>query len=256
MFTKFERTIGRIWTGRDEGFEMQHIIVLEDDPDLRSEIIETLEDEFRLTGCGDIASLWHTFKREKPALVVVDLGLPDGRGSDVIRNLREISRVVGILVLSGDQSEFERVVCLELGADDYLTKPCSPRELIARVHAIIRRVNSSEAELSAQSIVEFCDYSVNLDAMEVRDAYNAPLALTTSEFGLLRVLVQHPKEVMSRGQLVGHLRGEGWVGYDRSIDGLVYRLRKKLDANSNADQLLKTVHGSGYVFTPDVTFRQ
>lgn len=235
---------------------MQQIVVLEDDPDLRSEISEVLEEEFHVTGCGDISSFWHTFKKVKPVLVVVDLGLPDGRGSDVIRNLRELSRAVGILVLSGDQTEFERVVCLELGSDDYLVKPCSPRELIARVHAIMRRVNSQEAEIREQKVAEFCDYSVNFDVMEIRDSNDVPLPLTTSEFGLLRVLVQHPKTVMSRGQLVGHLRGEGWVGYDRSIDSLVYRLRKKLDASSNADQLLKTVHGSGYIFTPEVTFRQ
>lgn len=235
---------------------MQHIIVLEDDPDLRSEISEALEDEFHVMSCGDIASFWRAFGDAAPALVVVDLGLPDGRGSDVIRNIRENSRAVGILVLSGDQTEFERVVCLELGADDFLVKPSSPRELIARVRAIMRRVNSNEADVRGQQVVEFCDFSVNLVAMEIRDANDVPLPLTTSEFELLRVLVHHPQEVMSRGQLVGHLRGEGWVGYDRSIDSLVYRLRKKLDANANSDQLLKTVHGSGYVFTPDVTFRQ
>ena len=235
---------------------MQKVIVLEDDPDLRSEISEALEDEFHVTGSGDIATFWRNFSKAMPALVVVDLGLPDGRGSDVIRKIRETSRAVGILVLSGDQTEFERVVCLELGADDFLVKPSSPRELNARVRAIMRRVNSNEVDVREQHVAEFCNYSVNLDAMEIRDANDVPLPLTTSEFELLRILVKHPKEVMSRGQLVGHLRGEGWVGFDRSIDSLVYRLRKKLDANSNADQLLKTVHGSGYIFTPEVTFRQ
>lgn len=234
---------------------MQQIIVLEDDADLRDEISETLNEEFNVLGHGDISSFWNDFETNSVALVIVDLSLPDGRGSDVIRAIRSASRSVGILVLSGEKSEFERVVCLELGADDFLVKPSSPRELLARVHAIMRRVNSSEADAQHNQIAEFCNYSVNLDSMEIRDANNAPLPLTTSEFELLRVLVRHPREVMSRDQIVAHLRGDGWVGYDRSIDSLVYRLRKKLDPSSN-EKLLKTVYGSGYVFTPEVTYRQ
>lgn len=234
---------------------MQQIIVLEDDADLRDEISETLSEEFSVLGHGDILSFWKDFEANSVALVIVDLSLPDGRGSDVIHAIRAASRSVGILVLSGEKSEFERVICLELGADDFLVKPSSPRELLARVRAIMRRVNSSDADAERSQIAEFSNYSVNLEAMEIRDANDAPLPLTTSEFELLRVLVRHPREVMSRDQIVGHLRGDGWVGYDRSIDSLVYRLRKKLDANSN-EKLLKTVYGSGYVFTPEVTFRQ
>lgn len=233
---------------------MQKISVLEDDADLRMEVGEALEDEFDVTGYGEISSFWGAFEEAEPALAIVDLGLPDGRGSDVIRAIREASRTVGILVLSGDKTEFERVVCLELGADDFLVKPSSTRELLARVHAIMRRVNSSKADAHRKQVAEFGNYSVNLEAMEIRGANNEPLPLTTSEFELLRVLVRHPREVMSRDQIVCHLRGEGWVGYDRSIDSLVYRLRKKLDAHSD-EKLLKTVYGSGYVFTPEVTFR-
>ena len=237
-------------------WSVQKIVILEDNSDLRIEISETLEDEFLVSGCENITSFWCTYRDLSPELVIVDLGLPDGRGSDVIRRIREISRTVGILVLSGDQTEFERVVCLELGADDFLVKPCSPRELLARVHAIMRRVNSCNGVAVAQHVAEFHDYSVNLDAMEVCDRHGTPMPLTTAEFELLRVLVRHPKRILSRGQLVEHLRGEGWVGYERSIDSLVYRLRKKLNTDSKCGQLLKTVHGRGYIFTPDVIFRQ
>ena len=107
---------------------------------LRDEISETLNEEFNVLGHGDISSFWNDFETNSVALVIVDLSLPDGRGSDVIRAIRSASRSVGILVLSGEKSEFERVVCLELGADDFLVKPSSPRELLARVHAIMRRV--------------------------------------------------------------------------------------------------------------------
>lgn len=233
----------------------QKIVLVEDDAALRAEILEVLEeDNFDVRGCGTIASFWTEYMRFEPDLVVVDLNLPDGRGNDLIRELRAKSRV-GILVLSGRQEEADRIIALEFGADDFVQKPCGPRELIARANAILRRsappAHQDKGECRAAS---FAGYRLDYWTMQLESPEGEVMTLTTAEFDLLCVFIERSQRVLSREQLLDLLRGEGWAGYNRTVDGLVSRLRKKMPGTSEIPQLLKTVHGTGYMLACPVHF--
>lgn len=234
---------------------MQKIFVLEDDADLRGEICEALEDEnFHVTGFGTIESFKTQFARFQPDLILLDMGLPDGKGSSVIRDVRAISNV-GILVLSGRRDEADRIIALEYGADDFVVKPCSPREILARINAILRRTSPDPQAPDSQPMknIGFDGYVLNMAAMELRNAKDEIISLTTAEFELLKVFVQRPQRVLSRQQLTELVRGEDWAGYDRAVDGLVSRLRKKIPGRSADSQPLKTIHGAGYIFAASVS---
>ena len=218
---------------------------------LRAELVEALEESFDVRHTGTVAQFNIAFAQFKPQLTVLDLGLPDGRGADVIRALRSDAAKTGILVLSGQKHEADRVVALELGADDFLTKPCGPRELVARCHAILRRVEALNAA-PAQDEICFAGYRLDLSGMQVTDPNGVPLSLTTAEFELLRFMARNPGRVFSREQITRELRGDNWAGYDRTVDGLMYRLRRKLKGDDGSQQFLKTVHGAGYVFSANV----
>lgn len=235
---------------------MQKLLVLEDDADLRSEIVETLDDDgFAVRDGGTVAWFWAEYPRFEPDLIILDLNLPDGKGGQVIRDVRAKSDV-GILVLSGKRDEADRVIALEFGADDFVVKPCGPRELVARVSAILRRAvpkATPAVESPSGMQAEFGGYTLDLLGMELRDPAGQVLKLTTTEFSLLRLFIERPQRVLSRNQLLDLLRGEDWAGYDRTIDGLVSRLRRKLTSRGGDNQFLKTVHGAGYVFTEPVS---
>ncbi len=233
---------------------MKKILLLEDDADLRCEIAEALADEmFSVRHCGTVVSFWVEYRRFAPDLVVVDLTLPDGRGRDVVREVHA-DPGVGVVVLSGQREETDRIIALELGADDFVVKPCGPRELVARINAILRRIDASanSGTTTATERLSFSGYSLNIASMELHDPEGAPLPLTTAEFQLLRVFAERPNRVLSRDQLLDLLRGENWAGYDRTIDGLVSRLRKKIGAPEANSPIFKTVHGAGYMFTPRI----
>lgn len=234
---------------------MHKLMVLEDDADLRMEICEALElDGFVVNGFGTVESFRTHFARSEPDLVLLDLGLPDGKGSQVIRELRGKSNV-GILVLSGRRDEADRIIALEYGADDFVVKPCSPREILARINAILRRTKHDAAPQDSHGPqkVEFGGYLLNMTAMELRDPDHEIISLTTAEFELLKIFVERPQRVLSRQQLTDLLHGDGWSGYDRAIDGLVSRLRKKIPGKSADTRPLKTIHGAGYIFTTNVS---
>lgn len=234
---------------------MQSILVLEDDIDLRLEICEALEDDgFHASGVGTIKNFRTKFAHSTPDLVLMDLGLPDGKGSQVIRELREKSSV-GILVLSGRKDEADRIIALEYGADDFVVKPCSPREILARINAILRRTKPDITDTRSGDLqrVEFQGYQFNLAAMELRNPVGEIIPLTTAEFELLNVFIQRPQRVLSRQQLTDLLHGDDWSGYDRAIDGLVSRLRKKIPGGCAESQPLKTIHGTGYIFAANIS---
>jgi len=231
------------------------ILVLEDDADFRVEIVDTLEESFDVSSCNTIATFWQQFRQVKPEVVLLDLGLPDGRGSDVIRDLRGIDCTLGILVLSGKLDEADRVIALEFGADDFLMKPCGERELIARINAVLRRVSPNETATAQSNVASFSSFTLDFLSMQLCNQDRETIPLTTAEFALLKVLVENAQVVLSRDRLLNLLRGDDWSGYDRSIDGLVYRLRKKLRKSTQSQSILKTVHGSGYIFTPEVRFQ-
>ncbi len=242
---------------------MSKILLVEDDADLRGEIAEALEDAgFNVMQIGRIADFQSAYAHFSPDLLVLDMALPDGRGMDIARDLRRHSDIP-ILFLSGRNDEIDRIVGLELGADDFIQKPCSPRELVARINAVMRRTgprrgtqtphsDPSTTPLASRSVT-FNGFSLNRDAMELNDPLGLPIPLTTAEFQLLDIFVQRPMRVLSRDQLLDLLRGENWAGYDRTIDGLVSRLRKKLSSSDDPCTFLKTVRGAGYMFSASIS---
>jgi DNA-binding response OmpR family regulator len=182
-------------------------------------------------------------RTEKPDLVVLDLGLPGMDGHDVTRTVRSHSSVP-IIILTARSDETDRIVGLELGADDYVVKPFSPRELVARVKAVLRR---SRGEVRGD-LIRAKDLEINLANYTV-DRDGRRIELTTSEFELLRVLASQPGRVFTRSQLLDAIRGVSFESYERAIDAHVKNLRRKLEPESAAPRYILTVYGVGYRFT-------
>jgi len=240
---------------------VDRILIVEDDAELRGELAEALEDAaFEVDEAGSLAEFWATYAARMPTVVVLDMTLPDGRGLEIAMELRKTSQIP-ILFLSGRNDEIDRIVGLELGADDFINKPCSPRELIARINAILRRVKAAPApavptgqnDSGPGGMVRFDGFALDMPAMELSAPDGSAIPLTTAEFDLLRIFVDAPQRVLSRDHLLDALRGADWAGYDRTIDGLVSRLRRKLASDDRPGPMIKTVRGAGYMFCAPVT---
>ncbi|WP_343206308.1 response regulator transcription factor [Azospirillum lipoferum] len=188
-------------------------------------------------------------------LVVCDLRLPDGDGLGLVRQIRTESQIPVIILSSKDQ-DVDRIVGLELGADDYLTKPFNPRELLARIKAVLRRVSNDARpprnpdELRA--VVQFANWELDLTAQRLRGQEGREVELTKAEFGLLAAFVKRPQRVLTRDQLLDLTRVDGAEVFDRSIDVLILRLRRKIEANPKEPRIIKTERGAGYVFDAKV----
>ena len=194
-----------------------------------------------LTGITKIAGALEKARRESPDLVVLDLMLPGLSGWDVCRQLRRESSVP-ILMLTARDEVPDRIVGLELGADDYLSKPFDPRELVARVRAVLRR---GEPDSDSLEVINYGDLRVAPATRGVSVASRA-VELTATEFDLLALLVRHPGRVFSRGQLLDRLQGDDYEGYERTIDSHVKNLRKKIEPEPVRPRFITTVHGVGY----------
>ncbi len=222
------------------------VVVIEDDHHISDLVAMYLRrDGFRVLQAGDAESGLGLIDRERPKLVIVDIGLPgDLDGLDVCRRLRGngasgAAVPVPVLILSARDDEVDRVLGLELGADDYVTKPFSARELVARVHAILRRTDAPQS--GSPTVVEIGDIAVDAGRREVR-VTGTPVALATREFDLLAYLADNLGLVLSRRQLLAGVWGEDWYGDERTVDVHVRQLRKKL----GDDLPLATVWGVGY----------
>jgi DNA-binding response OmpR family regulator len=178
-----------------------------------------------------------------PALVVLDLGLPDADGLDVTRELRRVANVpIVMLTARGDESD--RIVGLEVGADDYVVKPFSPRELVARVRAVLRR---AEGGASAGDTVQALDVTIDVPRRRVHVG-ERPVELTATEFALLETLAREPGRVFTRAQLLDAVHGVSFESYERAVDAHVKNLRRKLEPAPGAPRYIQTVHGVGYRF--------
>jgi DNA-binding response OmpR family regulator len=180
-------------------------------------------------------------RKEHPDLVVLDLMLPEVSGWDVCRALRKESDVPIIMLTARDDTT-DKVVGLELGADDYVTKPFDPKELVSRVSAVLRRYGG---KTSLQNIIRIGDMSIDVDCRTVRRG-NMNIELTSTEFDLLRVLAESPGRVYTRMQLLDKTQGEAYEGYERTIDSHIKNLRKKVEPDPNHPKYIITVHGAGY----------
>ena len=228
----------------------------------RAEISECLADEgYRVSAYESAEAMWSALDEEAADLFLLDLVLPGEGGLSIAKRLRRESEV-GIIMVTGKTGEIDRVIGLELGADDYITKPFSPRELIARVGSVLRRTKGGsygarEGHLPSGGarILAFEGWRLNVASHELTSPEEDKVPLTTAEFRLLQVLAESPNRVYSREQLLNRLHGREWAGYERGIDGLVSRLRKKLGRGRGRGQgaLIRTVTGAGYMFVPAVT---
>ncbi|MGR1254163.1 osmolarity response regulator transcription factor OmpR [Aeromonas veronii] len=229
------------------------VLVVDDDLKLRSLLERYLTDQgFVVRGVANGEQADRLLTRENFSLMVLDLMLPGEDGLSICRRLREAGNQIPVLMLTAKGDEVDRIVGLEMGADDYLPKPFNPRELLARIRAVLRRhtVELPGAPSAAEKVVNFGAFQLNLATRELsRDG--EPMALTSGEFAVLKVLVSHPREPLSRDKLMNLARGREYTATERSIDVQVSRLRRLLEQDPAQPRYLQTVWGLGYVFVPD-----
>ncbi len=224
------------------------ILVVDDEPKIVRLARDYLEQSnFRVLPVSDGPAALATARQEKPDLVVLDLNLPGLDGLDVCRALRRESSVP-IIMLTARAEEMDRLIGLELGADDYIVKPFSPRELVARVRAVLRR---TQGDVQTPGLIRTGELEIDLNGHRVA-LRGEPVKLTRIEFNLLATLVQHRGQTLSRAQLIDRLHGSAEGGFDRSIDAHVKNLRRKLEEDPTNPRYVLTVYGIGYQFADKV----
>jgi len=236
---------------------VSHLLIVDDDV----EVLDLLQKFLRQHGyevdvASDGAGLWQALERRVPDLVILDVMLPGDSGLVLCQRLRAEYKVAVIMLTAmGELSD--RVVGLELGADDYLTKPFAARELLARVRAVLRRAGATGdgAVASPRSVLEFAGWQLEVLRRELRSPEGVLIPLSNGEFELLLVFAEHPRRVLSRQQLLDLARGEAHEAYDRSIDVQVSRLRRKLENDDSTAPLIRTLRNVGYLFTATVNKR-
>jgi two-component system alkaline phosphatase synthesis response regulator PhoP len=224
------------------------ILVVDDEPKIVKLARDYLEQAgFRVVVAAAGPMALTMARHERPDLIVLDLNLPGMDGLDVCRSLRRESDV-SIVMLTARVEETDRLIGLELGADDYISKPFSPRELVARVRAVLRRVQGGGQQ---PGLIRQGQLEIDLNGHRVTQA-GRPLRLTPIEFSLLAILAQHPGQTFSRAQLLDRLHGVVYEGFDRSIDAHIKNLRRKLEPDPASPQYILTVYGIGYQFADEV----
>ena len=231
----------------------QHLLVVDDDARLRDLLTRYLgEQGFVVKAVGDGQQMDKARSREHYHLIVLDLMMPGEDGLSICRRLRGQGDRTPIIMLTAKGDEVDRIVGLEMGADDYLPKPFNPRELLARVHAVLRRQGSMPpgAPEETPESIRFGNLEVDFSARTLKRG-DELLPLTTGEFAVLKVLLQNPRQPLSRDKLMTLARGREQGPFDRAIDVQVSRLRKLIEKDPSQPRYLQTVWGFGYVFMPD-----
>ncbi len=227
-----------------------HILVVEDDPVTRAKLAGYFESEgYRVSEAADGEAMWPLLADGGVDLVLLDINLPGEDGLFLTRQLR--SRYdFGIILVTGRTDDVDRIVGLEVGADDYVTKPFNQRELLARVKNLLRR--TAAAARAEEGPRRFGPWRFDLERRRLSGPDDAKVALTRAEFELLSALVRHPGTVMSRDRLLSQVTHRHWDPSDRTIDVLVRRLRKKIERDPKTPELILTAHGEGYLFAAEV----
>jgi two-component system OmpR family response regulator len=234
-----------------------HVLAVDDDPAMRAMIADYLVDQnVRVSVAADSREMQRVLAAGGVDLVILDLKLGQEDGLEIVRALRSESNLP-IIVLTGHRREsVDRVVGLELGADDYLTKPFSPRELLARIHAVLRRSPSARTDKDSKRMrYRFAGWELNLRTRRLASPTGENVPLTKGELALLTAFLQSPERVLTREQLLAASRVHDNEVFDRSIDVQILRLRRKLEADPSAPSLIKTERGVGYVFSSTVEVR-
>ena len=235
-----------------------HIAILDDDVDITQLLATYLQSQgFRVTPLHNSRALMALMSADPPELVLLDLGLPGDDGFSIARQLREHWHC-GLVIVTGRGDSVDKIVGLEVGADDYVTKPFDLRELLARIKAVLRRVTPGDsagagAVSTPRSRMIFAGWSLDTAARRLTSPGGNDVALTSGEFDLLCAFAQHAGRVLSRDFLLEHTRGREAGPFDRTIDVQVGRLRKKLEVDADQPQIIKSVRGAGYILVPPVT---
>lgn len=232
-----------------------HILVVDDHSEIRDLLKRFLEQHGLRVSCArDGKEMKRLLEEREFDLLVLDLMMPGEDGLTLCRELRVKSNLP-IIMLTAMGEETDRIIGLEMGADDYLAKPFNPRELLARIKAVMRRTqadNQPAAETLTRDL-RFDRWLLDINRRELVDEDGVGLSLSTAEFDLLKVFLERPQRVLSRDQLLDLARGREAVAFDRAIDTLVSRLRRKLERDPKNPELIKTIWGGGYMFSTDVT---
>ena len=228
-----------------------HIVVVEDDAVTRTKLAGYAESAgHRVSEAEDGDGMWRILERDAADLILLDINLPREDGLDLTRKLRAQSSV-GIILVTVRNDDVDRILGLEIGADDYITKPFNPRELLARMKCVLRRAGEGVREPA--SVRRFTGWEFSAPARKLVSPAGENVQLTRAEHELLAALLDHPGQVLSRERLLALITHRSWDPGDRTIDVLVRRLRRKIEEDPGNPELIVTVHGEGYVFTPAVT---
>ena len=232
-----------------------HILVVDDHSEIRDLLKRFLEQHGLRVSCArDGKEMKRLLEEREFDLLVLDLMMPGEDGLTLCRELR-VKSSLPIIMLTAMGEETDRIIGLEMGADDYLAKPFNPRELLARIKAVMRRTQA-ETQPVAETLtrdLRFDRWLLDINRRELVDEDGVGLSLSTAEFDLLKVFLERPQRVLSRDQLLDLARGREAVAFDRAIDTLVSRLRRKLERDPKNPELIKTIWGGGYMFSTDVT---
>lgn len=225
------------------------LLVVDDEVEICAVLAEYFGRQgFSVATAHDAAQARRRFAERVPGVVVLDLRMPGEDGLSLAGWIRNTHRRTGIVMLTTADSVTDRVVGLEVGADDYVPKPFDPRELLARVRSVWRRVQPLTSLPGDPRIVRFGDCELDLDAHELRDHEGREIRLTSMEFDLLKLFALNPNRVLNRDQIMELAHHRGWEVFDRSIDLRVMRLRRKLEPDPEKPQVIKTIRGAGYMF--------
>jgi len=235
--------------------ERETILVVDDDPQVREMLVEYLSSQgYQVHAAGDGKAMRAALKDIAPQLVLLDITMPGEDGLSLARYLRE-HHDAGIIMVTASGEVVDRIIGLEIGADDYVAKPFDPRELLARIKSVLRRTRSSVTPSSepagdAVEKVSIGRCTLHLSSRRLIDATGEEIPLTSMEFELLKILSDRPNRVLSRDQILNLTQNRDWDPFDRSIDIRIARLRRKIEPDPSKPQVIRTVRGAGYMFVP------
>ena len=240
----------------------KHILVVDDDPKVRLLLRRCFEqDGYRVSEATNETETMSQLSAGDIDLITLDLSLGAEDGLDVARQIRANSSIP-IVMVTGKGDTIDRVVGLELGADDYISKPFHVREVLARIRSVLRRTgsdrddNAGGRDQDSGDSYAFGDWGVDFSRLELQSSTGEPCNLTASEFKLLEALIKNAKRVLTRDQLMDHMKGHDWSPLDRSIDNQIARLRRKIETDPKTPRFIKTVRGAGYSFAADVNIKK
>ena len=235
-----------------------HILIVDDDREIRDLIARFLgKHGLKVTTACDAAEAQQAFEAKDIDLVVLDVMMPGEDGFALTRRMRSQGLQVPIIILTAVVEDTDRIIGLEMGADDYLTKPFNPRELLARIRAVLRRLapdfgGRQPSSPSRGQSIRFGGWVMSVATRDLISPDGVVVPLSAGEFDLLQAFIEHPRRILSRDQLLDLARGRAAIPFDRSIDIQVSRLRRKLRDDAKEPQIIKTIRGGGYLFTPEI----